>query len=340
MELKESIDAAIETLEALYFFTQGLDGQAGQHLAEIRAMYRLLISQGYLRFLRELRDNIAAVRIHYGAIAPDQTYRGLLREAREALGKIVYISKLQMERELFLHYEKSIVRWRHIKLHAFVVFDPTMGFLNQMFEMDGQLFHDAQFLLHKARTIQGGVRSQRELPQNRHRVLHTTLRALVTTLFTFMEAYLNGIAFDCFMKNHDRLELDDHDLLGEWNSAKKRRKFVAFDDKVLKYPRVAAKMAGREIDLSAFQPAQRIISEGKDTRDAITHPSAQYDPELQVQKKLTLLAGLTLPALESLYADMCEYVRFVEEGTGNNTAESVPWLFDERGFISGREETI
>ena len=127
---------------------------------------------------------------------------------------MIYISKLRVVRDLFARYENSIVRWPHIKLHSFVVFDPKVGFQNSMFELDGQLFHDAQFILYEAREAQSGAKSQRELSPTRHRALHTLLRSIVTALFTFIEGYLNGIAFDCFQAHHDELELDDHDFLG------------------------------------------------------------------------------------------------------------------------------
>lgn len=92
------------------------------------------------------------------------------REARDAHGKgVIYISKLRVVRDLFARYENSIVRWPHIKLHSFVVFDPKVGFQNSMFELDGQLFHDAQFILYKAREAKSGAKSQRELSPTRHR---------------------------------------------------------------------------------------------------------------------------------------------------------------------------
>jgi len=34
------------------------------------------------------------------------------------------------------------------------------------------------------------------------------------------------------------------------------------------------------------------------------------------------------------------YVRFVEEGIGHDTAQSIPWLFDDFGFKSGKNEAI
>jgi hypothetical protein len=342
MELKQEIEAALETLEAFYFFTQGVKDEFAGHLEKVRAIHSYLLPSGYPKLLADIQRDIAGIRGHYGALAADQFYTELLREARAADGRgLIYISKLRIVRDLFSRYENSIVRWPHIKLHSFVVFEPKVGFQNMMFEVDGQLFHDAQFILYKARQAQGDAKTQRDLAPTRHRALHTLLRSIVTALFTFMEAYLNGIAFDCFQAHHDELELGDHDFLGEWNSTKKQRKFVKFDDKVFGYPPVIAKVKGRPaVDLSAFKPAHRITNDGKEIRDAITHPSAQYDPDDHTQKKMTLLAGLKLQEMESLYKDICEYVKFVEEALGYDPKESVPWLFDEFGFRDAKAETL
>jgi hypothetical protein len=70
---------------------------------------------------------------------------------------------------------------------------------------------------------------------------------------------------------------------------------------------LVARAEGREIDLSGFRQAYRIVLDGKGVRDAITHPSAHCDPELRQQRKVTLFAGLTQPALESPYQDMRDY---------------------------------
>src|SRR5262249_40945246 len=130
-------------------------------------------------------------------------------------------------------------------------------------------------------------------------------------------------------------------FLGEWNSTKQQRKFVKFDDKVFGYPRVIAKAKGLPvIDLSAFKPAHRIIQDGKDLRDAITHPSAQYDPVDHIQKKLELFTGLKLPELEALYNDIVEYIQFVETAIGYDPKESVPWLYDDHGFKIATTETL
>src|SRR5436305_3342071 len=175
MGLNDQIETSLDTLEALYYFTQGLEGKAGEHIREVRQMYQIIPRTGRRELLDSLKADVELIRDHYGALAPNKFYRDVVAEARKAKSGLAYISKLRMDREIFSHYEKSLPRWPHMKSHAFVVFDPQLGQLNQMFEMDGQLFHDAQFLLQKARVVQAGAKAQRDLPPVRHRVLHTLL---------------------------------------------------------------------------------------------------------------------------------------------------------------------
>jgi hypothetical protein len=340
MGLNDQIENGLEALEALYYLTQGLAGEGGARLSRARRLLPRLSRTERQQALATLKKDITAVRHHYGALASNQLYKQILANGRTAPTGLLYISKLLLEQRLFSRYERAIVRWPHIKLHAFVVFDPQSGWMNQVFELDGQLFHDAQFLLGKARKLHGTVRRQRQLPLARHRVLHSLLRPFVTTLFTFMEAYLNGIAFDCFQKQHDALALADHDLLAEWDSERKRRRFVSFDQKVFKYPVVVAKSLGRHLDLSGFQHAHRIVLYGKEIRDAITHPSAHFDPVSREQKKMELFASLTLPAMESIYKDVFEYVQYVENALGNDPTQSATWLFDDYGFVLAKDEAL
>jgi hypothetical protein len=145
MELVPEVAKVVETLEALYFFTQGVKGESADHLEKIRAIYQYLLPSGYPKLVADLERDVHLVREHYGALAPDEAYRALLRDARAADGKgVIYISKLRVVRDLFSRYDNAIVSWPHIKLNSFVVFEPKVGFQNSMFEMDGQLFHDAQ----------------------------------------------------------------------------------------------------------------------------------------------------------------------------------------------------
>lgn len=111
MELVPEVATALDTLEALYFFTQGVKGESAEHLEKIRAIYDYLLPSGYPKLVSDLENDVRLVREYYGAIAPDKFYRDLFREARDADGKgVIYISKLRIVHDLFLRYENSIVR--------------------------------------------------------------------------------------------------------------------------------------------------------------------------------------------------------------------------------------
>ena len=340
MRVNQRMEESLDTLEALYFLTQGLDSKGGRDVADIRAHYRELSESVRRKMLGHVRSDIELLRKHYGALAPNDYYKRLRTELGEGNDASAYIGKLRIDSSLFGQYNNALSRRPHVKQHAFVVFHQQKECLTNCSRWTVSYSMMPQFMIQKARNLLGNESSQLKLSASRHRVLHSVFRAIITALFTFVEAYLNGIAFDCFHSHHDTLDLADHDLLAEWDSAKGRTRFVPFDKKVFRYPVIVAMAEGRTIDLAGFRQAHRIVQSGKDVRDAITHPSAHFDPGIHEQRKIGLLAGLTLPAVEALYQDIHEYVNHVETEIGHNASLSVPWLFDELGFAYGNSEAI
>ena len=67
MELMEEVKTALETLEAFYFFTQGVKDQSAEHLERVRAIHRYLLPSGYPKLLADIRKDIRGIRAHYGA---------------------------------------------------------------------------------------------------------------------------------------------------------------------------------------------------------------------------------------------------------------------------------
>jgi hypothetical protein len=153
------------------------------------------------------------------------------------------------------------------------------------------------------------------------------LYASVCATFAFLEAYLNGLAYDCFHRHHDVLPLPDHDELSEWNSAEKRVRFVAFEGKVFRYPKLVAKADGQKVDLSGCKSAQLVATEGKRLRDALTHPSPFLDAKSAAHTKLILLVSLRLHQVRDLIAAARDYVVTVERQLGRDPGQTVPWLF-------------
>ncbi|MGH9343928.1 MAG: hypothetical protein ACRD19_09230, partial [Terriglobia bacterium] len=142
-----------------------------------------------------------------------------------------------------------------------------------------------------------------------------------------LEAYLNGLAFDCLLRRHDKLSNPDHDLLVEWDRKNQRMAFVSVETKIFRYPLIFGKSAGTAVDLSSCKAAHFLAHDAKEIRDALTHPSPHIDRDTQTLRKVTLITGMDLPVLESILTAAKEYTRTVENCLFGKPDQTAPWLF-------------
>lgn len=200
--------------------------------------------------------------------------------------------------------------------------------LKYIIEIEGLLFNDVRLLLGKAREAHKNIEEFRQRTLKDQENLQGYLRAVVTAIFHFIEAYLNGLAYDCFQLHHGQLSIDDHDLLGEWNSDQKRIRYISFNKKLFTYPVIVAGVEGMQVDVSNCEPANLLATEGKRVRDAFTHPSYYIDPKTGFQERLHFLTGANLSLVELIFNAAKEYVTFVEVSLGRDPRQSAPWLLE------------
>lgn len=121
-----------------------------------------------------------------------------------------------------------------MKLHAASIFDGKRERgTNQIYEIEGPRLQDAREFLARARAAEKGIEDFRKRPKKDQLEVLMFVRASILATLAFLEAFLIGLAYDCLQEFHDKLPILDHDLLGEWDSARKRRSSVDFRDKVL-----------------------------------------------------------------------------------------------------------
>ena len=325
--MRERILHLLKVLEAIYFLAKARDANL-ERLDFLRDNVHKLDRDEETRLLAELEEEVGLARAHYGAIATNGRFLEMLEEARAAPG-YVYLMKIVIDREFFGRYEQTFSRWLHVPLHALVVFDAKVNHdVRQILTPEGAFYRDAFFHISQAREITKKEPDLRKRKLEDQLALLSYSRAAVTAVFSFLEAYLNGIAYDCFMQKHDELALDDHDLLGEWNSRKKRRRFVQFETKLFAYPRVVAQAYGLTLDVSGLEAPTFLAEESKKVRDALVHPSTYVDPISRQPEKLFFITGAGLEAAEQIFTAAREYVLAVEKGIGKDLKESMPWIFE------------
>lgn len=319
---------ALETLEALHFLTQTLEGEALEQLSRIRAAISTLTAEKRSGLLVAIKKDISEARAQYGAIAPDSTFRKLLADARARLG-YAYLPKIFIDKKLFTRYDRVFSRWPYVPLHGFVVFDgQTNCSMNQIFTLEGALYDDITILLERARGAHKGIDTKdfRLRPPEDQRALLAFLHSTAVAIFHFLESYLNGLAYDCFQTYHDALPLDDHDLLAEWDSARKRVRFVSFETKIYKYPMIVGRLTGSSVNPTMLSAAPLLVDFGKQLRDALTHPTPHVDPRSGEQVRVALVASTNLPMVEHILAAAKEYVLQVERALGRDPEKTMPWF--------------
>jgi len=327
--LNECIVTRLDTLDALYFFAQSVEPNSAR-LTWIRRSFSSAPQDLRARVAAELEAEIAWLRIELGAIATDDELRGLHAEAvsRAQQGN-VYLPKWYVEAKLFANYERVLPRWPDMKDHAFVILDSATGRkTNAVFELEGALFRDVQFLLAICRESAATAPDFRARPAEQQHRLHSSLRSVTTVVFHFLEAYLNGLGFDCIHRHCQGLSADEKELLAEWDSKRNAIRYVSFEKKLFRYPVIVGRAEGIAIDMSGCRPAHYIAGEGKKRRDALTHPSPYPDPASGTLEKFQLLATLSLGTVEDIVSAAKDYVLFVEEHLKRDVRETAPWLFE------------
>lgn len=326
--LNEQIETALDTLDALYFFVQSIPGNADR-LDWIRRNFERAPRRARSVLQDELRKETKWLRKETGAIASNSDFLTFYKQAREDGAKgHIFIPKWEIERRWFNNFERVIVRWPYVKDHAMVIYDPQDGEVrNQIFELEGALFRDAELLVEQARRLHKGITDFRKRARADQLLLHTYLRTGATVIFHYLEAYLNGLAFDCLLHHHGALSTADHDFLVEWDRQKARRAFVNVEKKLFRYPLIFGKCMKVIVDLSGCGPAHFLAKDARELRDALTHPSPHLDREEGTLRKITLITTVNLASLEAIFGAAKDYTLTVERALFGHPEETAPWLF-------------
>jgi hypothetical protein len=326
--INDRITASLEILDALYFFLQSVP-ENQDRLSRIRKTFKLAPRHVRSGLLEELRNEIQWLRNESGAISSNADFLDFFTTAKAQAAKgHVFIPKWQIDGRWFRNFGRVIQRWPFVKDHAMVVYDPQDGHVrNQVFELEGALLKDAEVLLEQARSFHKGVGDFRKRKREDQFMLYTYLRSGATVVFHYLEAYLNGLAFDCLFRHHDELSEADHDSLTEWDRKKQRKAFLNVERKIFRYPAIFAKCRNTNIDLSGCRAAYFLANDAREIRDALTHPSPHIDRDSQTLRKFSLIASIDLPTLDSILAAAKEYTLTVEKCLFGKPDQTAPWLF-------------
>lgn len=326
--MREELLREIDTLEGLYYLVHALNREGHRHIRDLRDLVTHLPRRSIPNLRKDVRKDIARIRKETRCLLSSQELRLAVKNMTTGADGYACIPKWYIEDHWFGNYSRAFPRWPHMPLHTLVVFDTNIATESRSATLvpEGMLFEDAGLLWCDASKITADGMDFRSRPAAKQRELQTYLRATATAAYRCVEAYLNGIAFNCFQTFHNEMELVDHDLLAEWNSKERRARFVPFERKINEYPTICGKYLMRDVDLTDDENAKFLTGDGKFLRDSLTHPSPYINPKTRKYEKIQANIAINFDQVKRLLRAVAAYVWKVEVALGRDPKRSAPWL--------------
>lgn len=282
-ELREEVIEKCNQLQLLYALNFQLDAKSKKKLDEVREAVPYAVA----RDLRKLRDilkiDLNDFRRRVGSKLKPSLLKHVIDYQNDSAGTSFFVPKYILE-DLFSNYRSIIPDWDHYPIHYMIEIDP------QALTSKRGRFHyaAAEMLLYQDMTVAYNEAQASKWARDpktfekaacqRHAFF---TRSAVLFAFNFVEAYLNGAAFDFFHRTCDReLSTSESDLLLEWDSKKGREKWVKFRDKMVHYPKVILGAEEPPLTESNCPEIQTLAVEGRYFRDALTHNSPKVELEI------------------------------------------------------------
>lgn len=188
--------------------------------------------------------------------------------------KFVYMHKSDIDNIYFTRYEKAWPGWKTLPPHLLIGLDLAAEFIlpgqQEWFLPEAALYEDMCFSLNNAVATSP---DNRKSPIDKSKVKAHAFyrRSAVLASFYFVEAYLNGIAFDFALRHGKELSLDELDILREWDSKRGKEKWVKFREKLLQYPKIILQVQHPPLTETNCPELQLIVTEAKEARDSLVH---------------------------------------------------------------------
>jgi len=325
--MRDRLREAAATLKNLYYLTQNLRSEGRSFIEEIEQLIENVDESDMPEILADLKAEIDHFKRLVGCILTNEEIDRAVDWVTSQGDAYISLPKWHIDKG-FTKYNWVFPRWPHIPLHAYVQFDSNLDNPSPygIFLLEERLFRDLKLLWKRANDLASDGCNFRTRNPDAQQDLSSYLRIMVGVIFDFLEAYLNGLAFECFRRFHDKLSLPEHDLLCERDSATKKTRFVPFERKMKKYPKLYGKYLGQIVNFDSDTDRLFLCDKGKSLRDALTHPSAFINWGSDEPPKFQLVAGLNLEQVKKVLVSAVSFVRKVEVALGHDPSLSIPWL--------------
>jgi len=181
--------------------------------------------------------------------------------------------------ELFDRYDRVLPNFARFPPHARIAIDVigvrTSGEGLEVFQLEAALFEDMAALWNGYLDARAGMSRRAASPVQVKR-WHALLRSTIRAAFCLVEGYLNCLAADVLLLR--AVTDSERERLQERDSRSGRPRLLSLRDKLIQYPRIAARTPEPPLLESDCTEMATILKEESELRHALIHPTTRIDP--------------------------------------------------------------
>lgn len=329
--LRNSIEESCDVLQAVLSFNYRYSEVDKAKLDSVRKMLMV----GTTKELEYVEPSIQADAAHvarlFGCKMNPASFAKTFMQISRAGKGIPMISKYVIETAYFSNFAENEPIWRGLSPHLLlqVHFDWIVNLERIVYRYhlpEATLYEDMAFAYNSALQIDpssdsdGNAEADIDLKKR-----NFYLRTAVLSAFYFVEAYLNGMAFDYCYRNQSALSTDDQAFLLEEPSTKNKRGFVSFEMKAVQFLKIITSVQHPPLQETNCPPLKYMLNEGKDLRDSIVHQSPKIDGTSGVPEKIQWMMSLDTQRVTETVDAAVQLVREINSKIGSS-ASPLDWL--------------
>jgi hypothetical protein len=328
-ELRLEVLKECDVLQAILAFNYSLTKKHKSDLDEIRALAPTSPAKRLRDIRDQLRANIKRMTRELGCLVDPNSFAATF--IRGCLGGIPNFSKAAIDSTLFSNFCGGNPTWKafppHLRLQAHINWTVSELCIFHFELPEAMLYEDmplAYNLAHDTRTQASQASGPGGNIDVKKHYLH--LRTALLSAFYFVEAYLNGIAYDYWYKKRTSLSTNDQDLLLEWDSQRHRRSLVSFEKKINEYPKIILNCQHPPLTVTNSKSLNLLLGDGKEMRDSVVHQSSKTLDISKVPDKVKWMQSIRFEPVTQV---VDAAVGFVKEMNGllGNDGLLLDWMY-------------
>ena len=329
-ELRSRIVENCDIIRTILSFNYSLDPCESASLDRIRAAAATATKHELRTLHQNVSDDLLLIARRFGCKQKPREFANEFAAACIASSDLANISKAVIDSDYFSNFGDGHPAWELSPPHLRVIVYCNRVVPDRFREIDyflpeATLYEDMALAYNKAIQLERQPPARTEGADPKVKEFYLYLRTSLLSAFYFVEAYLNGIAFDFHYRKAHSLPSQMSDLLLEWDSKNQRHNFVSFERKVKEYPKIIMGTKDPPFTITNCPSLSLLLGSAKEYRDSIVHQSPKVTDVSQGAIKVRTLLQLRMPQVTEVVDAAVDFVLRLNETLGPE-AFPIPWL--------------